>query len=309
MHTKTIAEIRNCEWWQLYDFKSKNFYYYNVKSQITTWIKPKEFNDFDLNKRINLNALITNIIRVISHKIESQKYVSKEKFIHDIIDKIKSHDYCNETSELDQKELNHIDIEIFQLIEEIKNKLLNDDFYINKHSTLLKRNVSNIKDRTGRRIQPRTNPNYVNVDLIGDNKSQKQSNLIKVNKNTYHFFEKTQDEKDDILRLKLSMNSLRTLSTSFIIFLGIFRRTNVKKGMISKVNINKFKKSKINKIQNQDNLVTSLSSILNFSNQSTKSDNKSFEKNVSIQSVSLINTDNEKNLISKFFISILNDFH
>jgi hypothetical protein len=293
MHTTQSLEIFNDEWCQLYDSKSKRFYYYNLNNDKTTWIKPDNFDVFDSSNKINHNALLSNIIK----SIMSSQIFSNTNFIDDLIDKINSQDFLCNINQTNEREEDDLDSTIFYLINKIKNKLIEMNDVNN--SAFLMYNSSNVMEKSiGRRIQPRTNPNYSNIDTICDYRSQRKSKLIKTNNNTLLSSHKINNNKNDLNVSKHNLNSLRNISKSFVIFLRILKKTNMKHGTISKVYQNKNKTFQVKSIQNQNNMLSSLSNILKFSGQS-KIDSLSFNNISNFNTTSLTNKNKEKILTSR----------
>ena len=277
MHTTNSVNI---EWWQLFDQKSKCFYYYNIKKKITTWNRPKDFQIFDVNSKINCNELISNIIKSII-AIESSNFASEKKLIDDLIKKINNQDYLDldgDINKIDEKQdkLNILDEEIYILIKQIRYKLIymnndiksNNKLGDNKSSNNILPNSNDKTVRQNQPIQPRTNPHYLKVEVTSDYKWKSNSSIISNKKYitpNYNLFNKNE--------INLSIgnnNSLRTLSRAFLIFFRLLRNTNGKPRFISKVHKSKNIKSKNEVAQNQRNLISSLSSILNFSAHSIK---------------------------------------
>lgn len=133
------TELAN-QWWQLYDTVTKKFYYYNIKEQKTSWSRPSqsELNDKQI---IFLANRITNQIRKnfdltekpceIKHKIDLNKDLM---VLEEILNK---------------------EGEALNVDESLTNLLASptvQPFFFNQESA--------------RRVQPRTNPNYVSVNLI-----------------------------------------------------------------------------------------------------------------------------------------------
>lgn len=133
------SELAN-QWWQLYDTVTKKFYYFNIKEQKTSWTRPSqsELND---NQIIFLANRITNQIR-------------------------KNFDLSEKPNEVKQKiELNK-DLMLLEEILKKEGESLNIDKSLANLLTSPSIQPFFCNQESIRRVQPRTNPNYVSVNLI-----------------------------------------------------------------------------------------------------------------------------------------------
>lgn len=154
------SELAN-QWWQLYDSKTKKFYYFNIKEQTTSWTKPSESQLSD-NQIIFLANRIINRIK-------------------------KNFDLSEDPSEI--KEKLDIDKDLMLLEGILKKDLDTSNIDKSLASILTCPSVQAYlcnQDKT-RRVQPRTNPNYINVNLI----DKESGSLLR---NTYMKLEQINDQ-------------------------------------------------------------------------------------------------------------------
>lgn len=159
------------QWWQLFDTKTKRFYYYNVLRQTTCWSKPQSLK--------NATSPDNNVLCLLASKILAS--LIKNLSLNDNLDSV-----INELKlKLDRSDQN-LDKDLSLLSNLLTNSGsdLNSTEFKNSFSSFLSSHSlvsssSFCADSAQKRpVQPRTNPNYINVDLID---SQNGSLL----KNTY----------------------------------------------------------------------------------------------------------------------------
>jgi hypothetical protein len=165
------------EWWQLFDAKTRRFYYYNVSSQKTVWHIPKSDllrtkNDF------SLVPLASRLINVLIKNLEHLCHANDE--LTGMYDKLKAQlDNLAENEDTLHMllEENYAEIQdafsahIFTNLNisdrsEIDNLFSSTSYLTTTQSKSAHSIVSIPLKNEKRRMIPRTNPNYINVDFI-----------------------------------------------------------------------------------------------------------------------------------------------
>jgi hypothetical protein len=191
------------KWWQLYDMKSKRFYYYNCHEEKTSWTKPdtdeaEVLEAFDQDEQIkqffNLKQsfvplaskiieYLTNNMNLINESNMSLKELS-EKISLDLNFEVE----FNKDRYLILKDKYGLsDEEIFSMLNVCTTSQSSHSNEQIETVTSSETNTNTLSYQEKRR-QPRTNPNYVKVDLI----NKKDGSFVK---NTYVYVD--QVNKDD----------------------------------------------------------------------------------------------------------------
>ncbi|CAF0922158.1 unnamed protein product [Brachionus calyciflorus] len=161
----SVLDLNNTElanqWWQLFDTETKQFYYYNIQKQKTSWTKP---SNHELNSNINESHLVLFIANRILDKL-TENLDFYEHSLETLIKEIRL--------KLESREETNLDKDLLILNEIFKQELNcpSPEFkksFASFQSTNSFQNLVNSSsfDTKTRPIQPRTNPNYINVDLI-----------------------------------------------------------------------------------------------------------------------------------------------
>ena len=176
-------ESRLYEWWQLFDTATSRYYYYNISTQRTVWHLP---NDQTSSTSLAAHTpsspppapmpLASRLLALLikNHSLLASKTTNDMRILHDNIRRAESNDRVGVETTSDQQ------LRLFLR----KNAGLIENALCGKSGSCEDVSLGCLKSKVmvsvplsaavaatppKRRLLPRTNPNYVNVDLIDVN--------------------------------------------------------------------------------------------------------------------------------------------
>ncbi len=294
--TNSNFNFQNDEWWQLFDTKTKRFYYYNLKEQKTSWHKPNDSSfvsthlstspsNFDNSNNTSLlhedeysNLDESSIIESSSSSLSPITHLLASKIIHLIINNYHSTSNKQKIENLLQEiEFNPSGFKSNKVMSDLEFLLKQDDIVNLMHESKLKskysnselkksislssNNTNNTATKIGaeksstpnlnsnRPVQPRTNPNYINIDLI-ENKngsSQIKNTYVKLEDIKANSNNKSEDLTNDFRKLLLNQKPTNNYSPNNSYFSDLTQATIVLIQLLNRINQDKENMTSSNK--------------------------------------------------------------